>query len=106
MRTLALASAKRLAASPDIPGAAEVGIPNMDLEIWWSVSVPARTPKDIRDQLEVWFNQIVADPESIAFNATTGADPFPGNAALAREKLIADTRLWGEYARIARIEPQ
>lgn len=106
VRTLALASAQRLKASPDIPGAAEVGIPNMDLEIWWSVSVPAKTPKPIRDQLETWFNAIVADPESIAFNATTGADPFPGNAQIARDKLIADTKLWGEYARIAKIEPQ
>ena len=91
VRALAMASAKRLAAAPDIPGAEEVGIRNMDLDIWWSVSVPAKTPKPIRDQLETWFNRIVVDPESIAFNANTGADPFPGNAALAREKLVADT---------------
>ncbi len=106
VRPLAMASAKRLKSVPDIPSAAEVGIPNMDLEIWWSVAVPTGTPKPIRDQLEVWFNQIVADPESIAFNANTGADPLPGNAQLARDKLIADTKVWAEYARIAKIEPQ
>lgn len=106
IRTLSLASAKRLASSPEIPSAVEVGIPNLDLEIWWSVSVPAKTPQPIRDQLETWFNTIVADPESIAFNGNSGADPWLGNATLAREKLVADTKRWAEYARIAKIEPQ
>jgi tripartite-type tricarboxylate transporter receptor subunit TctC len=106
IRTLSLAAARRLKSSPEIPSTAEVGIPNLDLEIWWSVSVPKGTPKPIRDQLEVWFNQIVNDPESFAFNGTTGADPFPGNAQIARDKLVTDTKLWGEYARIAKIVPQ
>lgn len=106
VRPLAVATAKRLTSIPTVPGAEEAGIPNMNLEIWWSVSVPAKTPQDIRDKLESWFNKLVLDPEIVAFNATIGGDPFPGNAALAREKLIADTKLWGEYARIAKIEPQ
>lgn len=106
VRPLAMASAKRLATVPDIPGAAEAGIPGMNLEIWWSVSVPAKTPQPIRDQLERWFNQIVADPETNAFNATNGSDALPGNAALAREMLVEHTKRWAEYARIAKIEPQ
>ena len=106
VRPLAMASAKRLATVPDIPGAAEAGIPGMNLEIWWSVSVPAKTPQPIRDQLEKWFNQIVADPETHAFNVTSGSDALPGNAALARQMLVEHTKRWAEYARIAKIEPQ
>ena len=106
VRTLAVATAKRLQSMPNVPGAEEVGIPGLNLEIWWSVMVPAKTPQAIRDQLEGWFNKIVLDPDVVAFNASIGADPFPGNAQLAREKLIADTKVWGEYARIAKIEPQ
>ena len=106
VRPLAVATARRLTSIPTVPGAEEAGIPNMNLEIWWSLSVPAKTPQEIRDKLEGWFNTLVLDPEIVAFNATIGGDPFPGNAALAREKLIADTKRWGEYARIAKIEPQ
>ena len=50
--------------------------------------------------------QIVADPETNAFNATNGSDALPGNAALAREMLVEHTKRWAEYARIAKIEPQ
>lgn len=106
VRPLAMASAKRLATVPDIPGAEEAGIPGMNLEIWWSASVPAKTPQPIRDQLEKWFNQIVADPETHAFNVTNGSDALPGNAALARQMLVDHTKRWAEYARIAKIEPQ
>jgi tripartite-type tricarboxylate transporter receptor subunit TctC len=106
VRMLALTSAKRLAAVPDVPSSAEAGIPDMDLRIWWSVHVPARTPKPICDKLEAWFNAIVADPETQKFNAATGADSFPGNARLLKELLVRDTKTWGEYARIARLEPQ
>ncbi|MEQ1717107.1 MAG: tripartite tricarboxylate transporter substrate-binding protein [Hyphomicrobium sp.] len=106
VRPLAMASAKRLSTVPNIPGAAEVGIPNMNLEIWWSVSVPAKTPQPIRDQLEKWFNAIVADPETEAFNVMSGSEKLPGNAALARRMLVEHTKVWAEYARIAKIEPQ
>jgi tripartite-type tricarboxylate transporter receptor subunit TctC len=106
VRMLALTSARRLAAVPGVPSSAEAGIPNMDLRIWWSVQVPARTPKPICDKLEAWFNAIVADPEVEKFNAATGADPFPGNARLLKELLVKDIKTWGEYVRIAKIEPQ
>jgi tripartite-type tricarboxylate transporter receptor subunit TctC len=51
LRPLAMACAERMKASPDIPGAAEAGIPDFDLKGWWSVAVPAKTPKPICDRL-------------------------------------------------------
>src|SRR5215471_13508270 len=57
LKALALTSAKPLAALPGLPGAAEVGIKHMDLISWWSVHVPAKTPRPIVDKLTDWFNQ-------------------------------------------------
>jgi tripartite-type tricarboxylate transporter receptor subunit TctC len=104
VRALATTSDKRLAAVPDIPGAEEAGIPGMNLRIWWSVHVPAKTPKPICDKLEGWFNAIVADPETQAFNANTGADSLPGNSQMLKALLARETRTWGEYAKIAKIQ--
>jgi tripartite-type tricarboxylate transporter receptor subunit TctC len=106
VRMLAMTSAKRLASVPEVPSSSEAGIPDMDLRIWWSVHVPAKTPKPICDKLEGWFNAIVADPETAKFNAATGADPFPGNSAMLKELLVRDTKTWGEYVRIAKIQPE
>jgi len=103
IRALANTSDKRIAALPDIPSAEEAGIPGMNLRIWWSVHVPAKTPKPICDKLEAWFNAIVADPETQAFNLATGADSLPGNSQMLKELLARETRTWGEYAKIAKI---
>ena len=101
-----MTSAKRLSAVPDIPGAAEAGIPNLNVLTWWSVHVPAKTPKPICNQLEAWFNAITLDPETAKFNASVGSDILPGNSQLLKEMLARDTKAWAEYVRIARIEPQ
>jgi tripartite-type tricarboxylate transporter receptor subunit TctC len=106
IRPLAVTSAKRLASAPDIPGAQEAGIPNMNVITWWSVHVPARTPKSICDKLEAWFNAIAIEPDVVAFNAAVGSDVLPGNSEALKALLIKQTAEWREYARLARIEPE
>ncbi|MGZ5811400.1 MAG: Bug family tripartite tricarboxylate transporter substrate binding protein [Xanthobacteraceae bacterium] len=106
LRALHVTSAKRLHAAPDIPGAEEAGVPNMDVVTWWSVHVPAKTPKPICDKLEEWFNKIAIEPDVVKFNADVGSDVMPGNSQKLRELLAKQTELWREYARIAKIEPQ
>ena len=105
MRALAMTSAERIKALPDIPGAREAGIPNSDLTAWWSVHTPAGVPKPILDKLEAWFKDIVADPETAAFLKNTGTDPFPGDQKSVRALLEKDLVAWKEYAKIAKIEP-
>jgi tripartite-type tricarboxylate transporter receptor subunit TctC len=59
MKALAVASSKRLEAAPDLPTAAEAGLPGMEAEQWVALMAPARTPDttvaqlnhDIRDVL-------------------------------------------------------
>ena len=106
LRALCVTSAQRLKSAPDIPGAEEVGIKDMNVVTWWSVHVPAKTPKPICDQLEAWFNAIAIEPDTVAFNASVGSDVLPGNSQMLRDLLVKQTELWREYARIARIEPE
>src|SRR5262245_542112 len=80
IRALAVTSAKRLRSAPNIPGAQEAGIPGMDVITWWSVHVPARTPKPICDKLEAWFNTIAVEPDVVAFNEDVASDVMPGNS--------------------------
>ncbi|MDH7799422.1 MULTISPECIES: tripartite tricarboxylate transporter substrate binding protein [unclassified Beijerinckia] len=104
VRPLALGAAERMKALPDIPGAREAGIPNSNLIAWWSVHMPAKTPKPLLDKLEVWFNQIAIDPETVKFLSNIGTDPFPGNSTMLKELLLADTKAWGDYVKLAKID--
>ena len=82
-----------------------IGIP-MDLTGWWAAMLPAGTPKPIVTKVNQWFTQIVKTDETKKFLNTYGGDPFiisPEEAQALFEKSIKD---WGEYVRIARIEPK
>jgi tripartite-type tricarboxylate transporter receptor subunit TctC len=47
VRALAVSSATRFPGAPDIPSAAEAGIPGMEAKLWFGLFAPARTPKAI-----------------------------------------------------------
>jgi tripartite-type tricarboxylate transporter receptor subunit TctC len=63
IRALAIASARRLPALPDLPTIAESGYPEFEGDIWYGLVAPARTPKDVVAQLAHWFARAVAVPE-------------------------------------------
>jgi tripartite-type tricarboxylate transporter receptor subunit TctC len=101
-----LTSAEPFAALPNIPSARAVGVANIDMISWWSVHVPAGTPKPVVDKLTTWFNQIAADEDSKKFLSNLGSDPLIGNAALVDQMIAKETKEWAEYVKIAKIEPQ
>jgi tripartite-type tricarboxylate transporter receptor subunit TctC len=104
IRALAMTAPQRMAVTPDWPSLIEAGVPGVDLMEWWSVHVPAKTPKAIVDKLEGWFNQIVAMEETKTFLNNLGSDPMPGSQASVRALLEKDTKVWGDYVALAKIE--
>ena len=105
LRALAVSSGKRLQANPDIPTMTESGVP-MDLTGWWAAMLPAGTPKPILTKVNQWFTQIVKTDETKKFLNSYGGDPFiisPEAGQALFEKSIKD---WGEYVRVAKIEPK
>jgi tripartite-type tricarboxylate transporter receptor subunit TctC len=67
--------------------------------------MPKGTPQPILDKLETLFNQIAVDEETKTFLAYLGSDPFPGNSQMLKALLVKDIKAWGEYVKIAKIEP-
>ena len=104
-RPLAVTGTKRSAALPNVPTMNEAGVP-MDFAPWWGTIMPAGTPKPIVAKLAGWLEAVSAMPETRAFLAKNGLDPLPGDAAMLRALLIKDTARWGEWVRLAQIEPQ
>ena len=105
LRILAVSTAKRLLAQPDIPTMTESGIP-MDLSLWWGVMIPIATPKPITDKINQWFGQIVGTEETRKFLADAGADPMINTPERATEIFQTAIKEWGEYVRVAQIPQQ
>ena len=105
LRILAVSSAKRLESLPDIPTMTESGIP-MGLDLWWGVLVPAATPDPIVNKINQWFSQIVSADETKKFLNDSGADPMIRTPEQAQKMFEIAIKEWGEYVRLAKIEPQ
>jgi tripartite-type tricarboxylate transporter receptor subunit TctC len=106
LRILAHSSGQRLGAIPDIPTMAESGVPGMDLTSWWAVMLPSATPRSAIDRINAWFNQILAMEDTREFLNKFGGDPFVSTPDAAQALFIKEEAAWGEYVRIAKIEPQ
>src|SRR5438874_2096830 len=106
IRILALTSAKRAKALPEVPTLAELGFRDFDITPWWGVVVPAGTPRPIVDKLAAWFNQITEMDETKTFLARGALDAFPGSPESMAALLKTETERWGRYVKLAKIEPQ
>jgi tripartite-type tricarboxylate transporter receptor subunit TctC len=104
LRILAVSTAKRLDAASELPTMTELGIP-MDLTGWWAAMVPTGTPKPVIDKVHQWFVQMVSSNETKAFLNKFGGDPFINTPEQAQEMFESAIRQWGDYVRMAKIEP-
>ena len=76
LRALAVTSAKRSAALPDVPTLAESGYPEQQSETMQGVLVPAKTPKEIVDLLNAEIKKAMALPDVKEKCAQLGFDPI------------------------------
>jgi tripartite-type tricarboxylate transporter receptor subunit TctC len=105
LRALAVTTATRLAALPDVPTVAE-SVPGYEVSVWFSVSAPRNTPPEIINTLNKEINAGLADPKVKARLAELGGAPMP-MTPLELGKLVADEiEKWGKVIRAAEIKPQ
>ena len=105
LRALAVTTAKRSEALPEIPTVDEF-VPGYETSQWYGVGVPNNTPTEIVDKLNKEVNAALADPKMRARLADLGGTPLPGSSA-DFGKLIADeTEKWGKVIKSAGIKPQ
>ena len=105
LRALAVTTATRSEALPDIPTVGEF-VPGYEASAWYGIGAPRNTPAEIIDKLNREINAALADPKMKARLADLGGTPLPMSPA-DFGKLIADeTEKWGKVIRAANIKPE
>jgi tripartite-type tricarboxylate transporter receptor subunit TctC len=74
---LAISSAHRFAAAPDIPTVAESGLPGFETGSWQGIVAPAGTPPEVVRKLHDTVTAILATPEMKEKLVTAGAEVRP-----------------------------
>jgi tripartite-type tricarboxylate transporter receptor subunit TctC len=105
LRALAVTTATRSHALPDIPTVGEF-VPGYEATQWFGIGAPNKTPVEIIDKLNREVNAGLADPTLKARLADLGGAPLSGSPA-DFGKLIADeTEKWAKVIKFANIQPE
>jgi len=103
VRALAVTSAKRSSALPDVPSMAEVGLAGIDVVNFFALMAPAGTPPAIVNQLNAAINKAVALPEVAARFKLDAIEAAPGSPALLGHFIEADYRAWRNVVRTQKL---
>ena len=94
---LAVSSAKRASALPNVPTTVEAGFPDSGYEFWIGSFVPAKTPQPIVDRLHAEITKAVSSPALVKRFAELGADPMKISsaefAAMVKREIAANAVL-------------
>jgi len=105
LRALAVSTAKRSAALPDVPAVSEDGVPGYDFAGWWGMVAPAGTPKDVLEFLNGEVGRILRQPDLSAAFSKEGADPAHMTRAQFKAYLEAEIPKWARVIKEGGLAP-
>jgi tripartite-type tricarboxylate transporter receptor subunit TctC len=104
LRALAVTSATRLQALPNVPTMGEF-LPGYEASIWNGLNAPKNTPAEIIEKLNKEINASLADPSLKTRIAELGATPLPGSPADYAKLLADETEKWGKVVKLSGATP-
>jgi tripartite-type tricarboxylate transporter receptor subunit TctC len=103
LRALAVTTAERCAALPDVPTAAEF-VPGYEASYWTGLAAPRGTPTEIVEKLNNEVNAALADPKIKARITDLGGTVLVGSTADFGKLITAETDKWAKVIKIANIK--
>jgi tripartite-type tricarboxylate transporter receptor subunit TctC len=105
LRALAVTTAARSPALPDIPTVGEF-VPGYEASTWQGLGAPKSTPAEIIEKLNREINAGLADPRIKERLADTGAAPFTGSPGDFGKFMADETEKWAKVVKFAGIKAE
>jgi tripartite-type tricarboxylate transporter receptor subunit TctC len=99
LKALAVTSAQRSPALPDVPTLAEAGISGAESGSWVALMAPAGTPKEVVDRIVADVKEVVADPQVRSQLVSQGATPQSSTPAQLQALIDSDKARYGKVIR-------
>ena len=106
LAALAVSSARRSTALPEVPTTVEAGYPNSDYEFWLGFFLPAKTPPDIVERLYQEIRKAKEHPDVKAKLAASGGEPMDMTPAQFQDYIRQSVEMNRALAKAAGIKPQ
>ena len=94
IKPLAVTSARRSSALPDVPSMSEAGFAGIDVLNYFALMAPSGTPLAVINALNAAINKVVAMPDVLARFRADAVEPATGSPALLGNFIEADYRAW------------
>jgi len=104
VRAIAVTSAKRALALPELPTVAESGVAGYEVTSWNGILAPAGTPRDIVARLNAELNKIIAAPDMKQRMIDNGFEPVGGTPERFGEKIHAEIAKWAPVVKSAGVK--
>jgi tripartite-type tricarboxylate transporter receptor subunit TctC len=104
LRALAVATAKRSSALPEVPTLAEAGLTGFDIASWFGLMAPAGTPADIVQRAQTEVVAMLATPDTRAQLEAMGADPVGNTPERMKQQIDAEVKRFGDLAKKAKLQ--
>ena len=106
LKALAVSTTKRSAAFPDVPTMQEAGVADFEVDSWYAMFVPAKTPKAVVDKLNRALNAVVAQPEIKERLLAQGSEGVGGTPEALGKMVDAELPRWAKLAKDANIRAE
>jgi tripartite-type tricarboxylate transporter receptor subunit TctC len=103
IRALAVSSPNRIAALPNVPTMAELGLPDVEFRFWAALFAPAGTPSNVVKILENEINRVLKMPDVINLMANNQVTASGSTSEELNKLVISDLQRWGQVAEKSKI---
>jgi tripartite-type tricarboxylate transporter receptor subunit TctC len=99
VRGLAVTTAHRYPAAPEVPTIAESGVPGYDVSAWDGIFAPAGTPAPVIGRLNAAIRQALDDPQVRESLLARGAQTVPGPPEALARHIASEAEKWARVVR-------
>jgi len=94
LRAIAVTTAKRLPAEPEVPAVAESGVPGFDVVLWHGLIGPKNLPRPVVERINAEVNKMLKSKDTAAQLETDGVAPAGGSDKQFRDQIAKEIALW------------
>ena len=104
LRAIAVTTAKRLAAEPNVPTLAESGIAGYDVPLWHGLIGPKGLPRPVVERINAEVGKILKLRETAEQLQTDGVSPAGGTPDEFRERIQKEIALWRKVVAVTGVK--
>jgi tripartite-type tricarboxylate transporter receptor subunit TctC len=106
LKVLAATSAQRSSFMPEVPTVAELGNPGYEIDVWFGLFAPAKTPADIIAKLNVESRKYLDSAAAKEAYGKVGHEPISSTPEAVRARIAAEQKAFARAVKDAKVKPE